>query len=285
MRELDGLAELGDGRVRPPHRKQREPEPPVRPGEILVHFERVAEIREGLVVAPRVVEDEPGSGVAFEGERIERTPEFDLANGFVESAHPSEKDRKRPMAVGVVRAEAEGLSISALGRRPIVIEDEAVPGQRGVRLRNRGIELHGAPRGRSRGGKRLPRREKVVGGAREPLVSDRDAGVREGVIRLLRDRLLEVVEGLARVGSSGLRHVKLALQVRIVGPRIDDLPTREAAALLLGQPHPDLPGDRAGHLSLERQDVLDVALEGVGPEVAILRRVDQLRGDLTREPA
>ena len=54
---------------------------------------------------------------------------------------------------------------------------------------------------------------------------------------------------------------------------------REQALLLRGQLDSYLIGNRFGHFVLQRQNVAQVALLGLSPDVRVGGSVDQLRGD------
>ncbi len=70
-----------------------------------------------------------------------------------------------------------------------------------------------------------------------------------------------------------------AAQVGFVGGRVH-LPGRGHSILFSGRNlHRDLLGDGTGNLRLELEHTRDLALERVGPQVAVGGRIDQLRGD------
>ena len=103
--------------------------------------------------------------------------------------------------------------------------------------------------------------------------------MRERVAGIETDRLLQELDALSeRVRTSPVPEMA-ALEEGLVRGRIDRAAPRQARSLLWGQLHLNFVGDGASDVALQRQDIAQVALVLLGPQVRIRRRVNQLRGD------
>src|SRR5438552_1016843 len=99
------------------------------------------------------------------------------------------------------------------------------------------------------------------------------------VPRVLGHGALEVRQGLLEALLRPLVPEEAAAQVVVVGLRRSRVGAGEPLELPGRHDRPDLPRDRRRELALEREEVPRVALVMAGPEVAVGRRVHELRGD------
>src|SRR4029434_9203367 len=93
--------------------------------------------------------------------------------------------------------------------------------------------------------------------------------------RIDSNRLARVLEGLLEALGRLPREEVLALEQRFVGLWVDALALGELALLLRRETSPDLTRDGGCHVVLQSQDVSQVALVGVRPEVPVLAGVDE----------
>ncbi len=110
-------------------------------------------------------------------------------------------------------------------------------------------------------------------------VGRRQTFIRGGEARILGDGGLEVCDRFLERLRRALPPVVAAEQVGIVRVRIHRPRARRPPGAVGRDGDADLLGDRARHLVLEREHVLQAALVAVRPEVAVGRSVDELRRD------
>ncbi len=92
-------------------------------------------------------------------------------------------------------------------------------------------------------------------------------------------RLLEVLDSFVHVLGGPLQAEVTALEEKLVSLPIDRAGTCQPRFLLRRQRNLDLSGDCVRHLALQGEDVAQVALVAVGPQVPVRGRMDQLRRD------
>ena len=110
-------------------------------------------------------------------------------------------------------------------------------------------------------------------------VVESEVGVRKREIRRDPNRLLEVLPGLLERRRIKLARVVVPFEICLVGLGVDLFLRRQAGFLGGGQLRADLLRDRAGNLTLEREDVLQVALVTFAPDALLAFGADELRGD------
>ena len=101
----------------------------------------------------------------------------------------------------------------------------------------------------------------------------------ESVARVLFDGLLEVFDALAEALECRLSGVIAAHEIELVGLRVNGAGACQTGSLLRRDLDPNLGRDRLCHVAFERQNVAQVALVALRPQVPVARRMDQLRGD------
>ena len=106
-----------------------------------------------------------------------------------------------------------------------------------------------------------------------------EAAVRERVVGVEVDRLLEVDERLAQPFHRALVPVVAAPQVGLIRLRALGEALREPRFLLSAQLEPERARDLGGHLLLHREDVVHLPVVLIAPELRLGLRVHQLRLD------
>ena len=140
----------------------------------------------------------------------------------------------------------------------------------------------GAARVRERGG---PVRLVEPAAGEAPFAAPGEMGVRRDIVRLQTERLFEQRDGLSGfVGHMGL-HVGLSAQKEVIGS--EALGTLASRAFDLQPPHAwfDDADDAIGDLVLKVENVLERAVEIVGPEVSPGLGLDELAVIRSRAPA
>ena len=84
-----------------------------------------------------------------------------------------------------------------------------------------------------------------------------------------------MIDGILSPAPSFLAGAEIAL---VRGETVDR-PFREAMLFVRREPQLEGVDDQPGQAFLDGEDILDAAVERVGPEVVVRRRVDELRGD------
>src|SRR5207237_6219169 len=174
----------------------------------------------------------------------------------------------------VQSARAPELSLRS-GPLPVMVLMD--PRQRGMRLGKTFVELQGPGR------RYLRFRQGVLGWQQAEdghhVIGVRQPGVGERVTGISFDRLIEVSNGF-------VQSVCRSLVPEIATPRVCLIRgwihlARQAKASLFSRGHldSDLVGDRPSYLALQRQDVAQVALVILGPNVMITAGVDQMHRD------
>ncbi len=140
------------------------------------------------------------------------------------------------------------MSEAPLGLRPIPVEEMGGVGQGNLRLGETLVDLEGFAGGR------LGSRISLCGGEKSPItqhiVGVRYPRVARGVVRVLFNRLLEVLDTLLQSFFSPSVPKVAALEVELVGFGVHRMGAGQAGLPLGSEPDPDLAGNRAGDFFL-----------------------------------
>ena len=147
--------------------------------------------------------------------------------------------------------------------------------QRSVRLAQLAIELERFAPGRFRLAKAVLGRHHAAAGEHHMRV--RQAGVRRGVVGLKPDRLLVLGDALAHALFGARIPQMPSPQIRLVRPRIERRHPIETSIRSHRERDLDFPCDGARHLCLQREDVMQLALVTLRPQVSRIAHPDQLR--------
>ena len=126
----------------------------------------------------------------------------------------------------------------------------------------------------SRGALRLGHRLDPV--RAEQQIRIRQAGIGQRIVRILGDRLLEVLDRLLVAGDRALVPVIAALQVRLIRHGIVGVALRDLLAFLAAQARLDLVENLAGNLILHGEQVGGRAVVLIAPQLRSIRDVHQL---------
>ncbi len=99
-----------------------------------------------------------------------------------------------------------------------------------------------------------------------------------GEFRIERHRLAIERDTLLHGLRAGLTRPGLGLQVGVIGPGVAGSAGQQRG-LVDAQRDLQGVGDRAGDVLLDGEHVVEFAVEGAGPELKAVRRLDQLGGD------
>ena len=146
-------------------------------------------------------------------------------------------------------------------------------------LAERVIELQRFDRRRLRSRKRLAGSKHSILPIAQQGVRVGQATVRLRVVWIALDRLVEILDRLFKVVTGSLVPEIPSLQVRLVRPRIHDFHVRERRPFLRVEIDPDLFGDRARDVVLQRERFAQIAIIGIRPQVLVVARFDQLGRD------
>ena len=107
----------------------------------------------------------------------------------------------------------------------------------------------------------------------------RQARIAECVAGVLVERQLKIALGEIEVFARLLEPIEAALEIRLEGLGIDLSARRQACRFVRGKFGPDLSNDRRHDLVAEHQDILQVTLVSVAPQLVAGCGVEQLGGD------
>src|SRR6266581_7259875 len=111
------------------------------------------------------------------------------------------------------------------------------------------------------------------------VVSVSQTRVGEGVTRVPLDGPIEILNTLLQVLLSSFVPEIDSSEVSFMGLRIDGTGTRQAGLVLRRQLGSDLAGDVSSDAFLQRQNVTQVALVSLGPQMPVAGSLNQLRRD------
>ena len=182
--------------------------------------------------------------------------------------------------VGTAGTQLEGQSKLLFGTRPIEVAHELEQAEHGVHLAQSAVECERFGHGRLGplvGHRRLDRTAPGIDAQMGP--GQREAGVRQRVLWIACDCLLEVLDALADAFHGVAAEPVPSLKVELVGLEIARRLSLDPGALVGRQLGPERGGDLDCHVRLDREDVGQLAIVGLRPEVLIRLGVDELRHD------
>jgi hypothetical protein len=106
------------------------------------------------------------------------------------------------------------------------------------------------------------------------VVRIREAGVRQRITRLELDRTLKVLETAFQIVGRSPVPVEASLQIGLVRRGL-----RRLTARAVEQRQRQRLGDASGDRALNLEHAREVAVEGIGPRVRLVRDTNELRGD------
>ena len=165
------------------------------------------------------------------------------------------------------------------GQRPVqVVAPQGGDGQREIAFGLLGIHLNCAF------GDHEPLSERALGIVAPTVdvvdrVGESDQSVRRCVVRFDGDRGGEQPTRIDVSRLLVLPSLLAAAQVQIVGVEVDRALVGQTLLLVRGQPDLERGDDLPGQLILDGENVGEVTVEPVGPDVAAIGRVDELCGD------
>ena len=239
-----------------------------------LHFQGVTAPRQGALEVARQEADVGGRHLHHDAQRIEA--EGAIGGGDRVGVEVADAEEPRVVAQRGDRARVAGQDLleGGAGAGRIVVQHPARLTDDDQRVAVVGVDDEGAVGGIEGGAQRLAAVHQVVLGHRQVGPGPRRMGAAEA--RIDGQRLIEIADGGAQAARPGPVPVEAAGQIRIVcardAGRDRDRWRREQLAL---QHRRDLGGD----VVLHGQAVLVLAIVAVRPQVRLVARLDQLRGD------
>src|SRR6516164_2017299 len=181
------------------------------------------------------------------------------------------------MGSRVAGVKFDGTPEFSLRTRPVPVECKTGPAKGGVSLRELLVNFKRLYRGGFRFWHDLRLREHAI--QPKHIVGTSQAGVWQGIAGVLFNSLLEVFDTFVQTLLCPLVPLEKALEIELVGLWVDLARTCESRLLLGCESHSDLICNRARHLVLQRQNVTQLALVTVRPEVPVIFRLDELRSN------
>ena len=112
--------------------------------------------------------------------------------------------------------------------------------------------------------------------SREQLPRLRETGIRLGIVRILFDRLIEVVDRFPQIVRGAFVPEEPAFEVKLVGFRILRRLFRYRGFLRAGESCLQRLGDSFRNLAFDREHIGQFSIVSVGPKMRVGQRVDQL---------
>src|ERR1017187_8665893 len=249
----------------------------LRRRRVWIQFDRLLALSDGLVVTACIVEyrSKPVIDVDFEGIQPMRFADFSEA--IVQQANCREVVRVPMMSGGIIRLEVDGSAEFPVAARPVPIDEGFDPAERCVSFGQAVVDLKRHASRLSSLWEGLCRGQPSV--SAENQVGIGNSGVSVSVIWVLSHGLKKIFESRL-LALSGLLPPKIAaLEVKVMGPRVDHTRFSGSRRIVRRQFGPDLAGYGPSHVILQSEDVAQVALEALSPQVLFLIGVNQLRGD------
>src|SRR5450631_2292506 len=242
-----------------------------------IQFGRLLALSDGLVIAACIVEyrSQPIVDVNFEGIQLMRFSDFSEA--IVQQANCREVVRVPMMSGRIVRLEIDGSPEFPVAARPIPIDEGLDPAERCVSLGQVVVEVKSHASRLSSLWEGLCRRQASVGAKNQ--VGIGDSRVSLSITWILTHGLKKVFESCLLALPGPLPPAIAALQVKVMGLRIEHTRFSGSRRIVRRQFGVDLGGYRPSHIVFESEHVALVALEALRPEIPFLIGVNQPRGD------
>src|SRR3989440_6663679 len=152
-------------------------------------------------------------------------------------------------------------------------------GQHATRLSQRAVERERLGRGLFGSLIGLGRRHRAAPLAAQLREGHRDAGMCQGILGVLRNRLLEILDASADPRLREFDETMAALEIELVGLEIAGGLLVDPGSLIGGKLRLQRGRDLQRHVRLNREDIGQLTVVRLRPEVLIAVRVDELRDD------
>src|ERR1039458_4255091 len=202
----------------------------------------------------------------------------DFSEAIVQQANCREVVRVPMMSGGIIRLEIDGSPEFPIAARPVPIDEGLYPAERCVSLGQVVFEVKSHASRLSSLWEGLRRRHASVGAKNQ--VGIGNPGVSVSIIWVLSHGLKKIFESRLLALSCPLAPVIAALKVKVMGSRIDHTGFSGSRRNVRRQFGPDLAGYGPSHIILKTEDVAQVALEALSPQMLSLIGVNQLRSFL-----
>ena len=214
------------------------------------------------------------------GQRVELLGTSQSVDGFVVSL-----ERREHVSVELVDVRAAGVLLECpleleLGAAPIEIDHASEEGRRAVRFTQAVVELERFRDGLAGLSIRLARLQRTRSVREAELrVCHRQPDVGEGVARVLHDRVLEILDPFADPFLGISEGTMAPLEIQLVGLEVPGgLPTKPGL-LIRRELCFERRGDPQRHIGLDHEDVGQVPVVGLRPEMVVGLGVDELGDD------
>src|SRR5262249_23051791 len=154
-----------------------------------------------------------------------------------------------------------------LRANPVVVAHEPGNGKHAMRLAELRIDRQRTLRGLLAAAAPLLRRHDSR--FRELAVRERETDVRHRVVRVCRDRALEVLDAFANAGRGESNVAVPALEVELIRLETRRRLLADTSFLIAGELRTQRGGDLHGHVRLDGEDVAQLAVVRLGPEVVV----------------
>src|SRR5450759_5188482 len=201
----------------------------------------------------------------------------DFSEAIVQQANCREVVRVPMMSGGVMRLEIDGSPEFPVAARPVPIDEGLYPAERCVSLGQGIVDVKSHASRLSSLWEGLRRRHASVGAKNQ--VGIGNPGVRVRIIWVLSHGLKKIFESRLLALFCPLAPKIAALEVKVMGPRIDHTRFSGSRRIVRRQFGPNLAGYGPSHVILQSEDIAQIALEALRPQMLFLIGVNQLRGD------
>src|ERR1035438_2118069 len=201
----------------------------------------------------------------------------DFREAIVQLANCREVVRVPMMSGGVLRLESDGSPEFPVAARPVPIDEGLYPSERCVSLGQGVVDVKSHASRRSGLGEGRRRRHTSVGAKNQ--VGIGNPGVSASIIWVLSHGLKKIFESRLLALSCPLAPVIATLKVKVMSSRIYHIGFSGSRQIVRWQFGPDLPCYSPSHIILRTEDVAQVALEALSPQMLFLNGVNQLQVD------
>ena len=188
------------------------------------------------------------------------------------------------VSLSAVRVELDRPLELLLRARPVVVAGDLEVPQYGVPFGEVVVDLEGPRDGHLRSSERLVGRDRTGHAESEIGVGEGDGGVCQRVVRVALDRLLEVLEALVHTFLGPPGEASPAEEKEVIGLDVVGRLLADPFPLLLGELRLERGRDLQRHVTLDREDVGQLAVVRVRPEMPVRLGVDELRHDPDSAP-